>query len=86
MTFKVFLEPSGIDQILKITLNGATEAFGILGNGFQHLAITIDSTSNVVHVYKNGTMTGSHTFSGAMGNLAEGTSPGEWEPMTMDPS
>ncbi|MBK9042959.1 MAG: hypothetical protein IPN97_07105 [Saprospiraceae bacterium] len=80
--FKVFLEPSGIDQILKITLNGATEAFGILGNGFQHLALTIDSTSNVVNVYKNGTLTGSHTFSGAMGNLADGGFP--WRMGTHD--
>jgi Concanavalin A-like lectin/glucanases superfamily/Secretion system C-terminal sorting domain len=73
--FKVFLEPSGIDQILKISLNGDTEAFGILGSGFQHLAITIDSTSNLVNVYKNGTIIGSHTFSGVMGTLGEGTSP-----------
>ena len=73
--FKVFLEPSGIDQILKISLNGSTHGFGVLGTGFQHLAITIDSTTNNVQVYKNSVSLGSHTFSGNLGNLAEGGSP-----------
>lgn len=72
--FKVFLEPSGINQVLKISLNGSTHSFGNLGNGFQHLAITIDSTNNGVQVYKNGTSVGSHTFSGTLGNLAESNS------------
>jgi hypothetical protein len=73
--FKVFLEPSGIDQILKISLNGSTQTFGILGTGFQHLAITIDSSTNDVQVYKNGIPVGNHTFTGTMGNFAEGDSP-----------
>ena len=73
--FKVFLEPSGIDQILKVSLNGSTHGFGVLGTGYQHLAITIDSTTNNVQVYKNSISLGSHTFSGTLGNLAEGDSP-----------
>jgi len=73
--FKVFLVPSGIDQILKVSLNGSTHGFGVLGTGFQHLAITIDSTTNNVQVYKNSVSLGSHTFSGTLGNLAEGDSP-----------
>lgn len=80
--FKVFLEPVGIDQELKITLNGATQGFGILGSGFQHLAITIDSVSNNVQVYKNGFSIGAHTFSGTLGNLAEGAFP--WRMGTYD--
>ena len=72
--FKVFLVPSGINQVINITLNGSTHAFGNLGTGFQHLAITIDSTNNFVQVYKNGSSVGSHTFSGSMGNLAESNS------------
>jgi hypothetical protein len=73
--FRVFLEPMGIEQQLKMTLNGDTHTFGILGSGFQHLAITIDSLSNAVQIFKNGVSIGTHTFSGAMGNLAEGASP-----------
>lgn len=73
--FKVFLEPSGLNQVLKISLNGSTHSFGNLGNGFQHLAITIDSTNNAVQVYKNGASIGSHTFSGTLGNLAESNTP-----------
>jgi hypothetical protein len=73
--FKVFLEPSGIDQILKISLNGSTHPFGILGTGFQHIALTIDSTTNDVRVYKNGVPIGNHTFAGTSGNFAEGGSP-----------
>jgi hypothetical protein len=69
--FKVFLEPSGIDQILKISLNGSTHGFGVLGTGFQHLAITIDSTTNNVQVYKNSILLGSHTFGGTLGNLSD---------------
>ncbi len=80
--FKVFLEPMGINQELKMTLNGDTHGFGILGSGFQHLAITIDSVSNAVQIYKNGVSIGTHIFSGAMGNLAEGTSP--WRLGTYD--
>ena len=73
--FKLFLEPVGIDQELKMTLNGDTHAFGNLGTGFQHLAITIDSVSNAVQIYKNGVSIGTHTFSGTMGNLGESASP-----------
>jgi hypothetical protein len=69
--FKVFLEPSGIDQILKISLNGSTHGFGLLGSGYQHLAITIDSTTNNVQVYKNSISLGSHTFGGTLGNLSD---------------
>lgn len=72
--FKLFLVPSGINQVINITLNGSTHAFGNLGTGFQHLAITIDSTNNFVQVYKNGSSVGSHTFSGSMGNLSESNS------------
>lgn len=73
--FKVFLDPVGIDQELKIMLNGTTQSFGILGSGFQHLAITLDSVSNDVQVYKNGISLGTQNFSGTMGNLAEGSFP-----------
>ncbi len=73
--FKVFLVPSGIHQVINISLNGSSHSFGNLGTGFQHLAITIDSTSNFVQVYKNGVSIGSHTFSGTLGNLAESNTP-----------
>ena len=68
----IFLEPSGINQLVKISLNGSSHSFGNLGTGFQHLAITIDSMTNNVVVFKNGVSMGSHIFSGTMGNLTEG--------------
>lgn len=73
--FRLYLVPSGINQVINITLNGSTHSFGNLGTGFQHLAITIDSTNNFVQVYKNGASIGSHTFSGSLGNLNESNTP-----------
>lgn len=72
---KLFLEPSGFNQTLKLTLNGSTQAFGILGNGFQHIAITIDSLSNAVQVFRNGVSAGTQTFPGNLGNLSDPSRP-----------
>lgn len=69
---RIFLEPSGIDQILKVSLNGSTHSFGILGNGYQHLAMTLDSTTGSLQLYKNGSSIGNHTFGSLVGNLGEG--------------
>lgn len=73
--FVVALEPSGIDQTIKITLNGSNHTFGLLGTGFNHLAITIDSMTNLVQVFKNGISVGSHTFPGSLGNLSDPNKP-----------
>lgn len=72
---KLFLESSGINQVIKLTLNGTTQSFGNLGNGFQHLAVTIDSMHNAVQVFKNGISVGTHTFPGSLGNLSDESRP-----------
>jgi hypothetical protein len=69
---RVYLEPSGINQTLKVSLNGSSHSFGLLGNGYQHLAITLDSAAGTLHLSKNGISIGSHSFGSLIGNLSEG--------------
>ncbi len=68
--FNVFIESDGITQELKVTLNGNTHAFGNIERGYQHIAITIDSVSNLVQLYKNGIAAGSENFNGDLGDLS----------------
>ncbi|MBK7009623.1 MAG: hypothetical protein IPH36_13830 [Saprospiraceae bacterium] len=69
---RIYLEPSGINQTLKVLLNGSSHSFGFLGNGYQHLAMTLDSASGTLHLFKNGVAIGSHSFGSLVGNLSEG--------------
>ena len=69
---RLYVEPSGLNQVLKLSLNGSTYSYGNIGTGYQHLAITIDSMTNVVQLYKNGVSVGSNTYSGTLGNFADG--------------
>ncbi len=71
--FRLLLTPSGNNNTIKFHLNGQEHAFGTLGMGYQHLAFTIDSsgTDRIVSAYKNGTLLGSHTFTGVSGNWSD---------------
>ena len=71
--FKLFVEASGLENVIKVFMNGNTHSFGNLGTGFQHLAFTIDSLSGMVNGYRNGELAGSHTFSGVTGNWSDTT-------------
>ncbi|MEY3194856.1 MAG: hypothetical protein RIQ78_953, partial [Bacteroidota bacterium] len=73
--FRLYLTPNGSSNDLGCYFNGDTYIVGTLGVGYQHLAITIDSTgsSRNVEVYINGVSTGGHTFSGVSGNGSDTT-------------
>ncbi|MBK7936621.1 MAG: T9SS type A sorting domain-containing protein [Lewinellaceae bacterium] len=73
--FRLVLTQSGTDNIIRIHFNGVNQDFGLLGNGYQHLAFTIDSSGadRTVTGYKNGAPIGSFTFSGISGNWSDTT-------------
>ena len=49
--FKLAIESGN----LKLTLGTQTQDFGALGTGYQHLVFALNSSTNVVTLYKNGT-------------------------------
>ena len=71
--FRLYLEPNGLNNEIKVYLNGNIRSYGNLGNGFQHLALTIDSLSGVVQGFRNGISAGSHVFAGVTGNWSDTT-------------
>lgn len=71
--FRFYLEPNGQNNEIKVYLNGNIRSYGNLGNGFQHLALTIDSLTGVVQGYRNGISVGSHVFAGVTGNWSDTT-------------
>ncbi len=68
--FRVYLTPNGNSNDLGCYFNGDSYIFGALGLGYQHLAISIDSSggSRNVEVFINGVSMGGHTFTGVSGN------------------
>ena len=72
--FQLYLEPNGSNNEIKINLNGSTQSYGMLGTGFQHLGITIDSLSGQVELYRNGNSSGDHTYSGVTGDWSDNNS------------
>lgn len=71
--FRLMLIPNGLDNQVRIYLNGNIHNFGNLGNGYQHLAFTLDSASGNVTVYKNGALAGAAVFPGVSGNWSDTT-------------
>jgi hypothetical protein len=72
--FRLLLKQNGLESDVVGYLNGQEHIFGTLGMGYQHLALTIDSTGigRAVTAYKNGVAFGSaHTFTGVSGNWSE---------------
>ena len=73
--FRLLLKQNGLESDVWFYLNGQEHNFGPLGMGYQHLAFTIDSSSNnrTVAAYKNGIAFGTpHTF-GSTGNWSDTT-------------
>ncbi|HJW28877.1 MAG TPA: LamG domain-containing protein, partial [Saprospiraceae bacterium] len=75
--FRLILNPSGLDNQIRINLNGTSYDYGLLGSGFQHLAFTWDSLSRTMAAYKNGILLGTSTF--------PLTVSGNWSDPTNDP-
>jgi hypothetical protein len=73
--FRLFLQSFSFGTVIEIrmSINGNMRSFGNLGNGFQHLAFTIDSLTGVVQGYRNGISIGSHVFAGVTGNWSDTT-------------
>ena len=77
--FRLMLSPNGTTSDVKCYINGSEQTFGTLGMGYQHLAITLDSSAGgnlVVTAYKNGVPFGTpKMFSGVTGNWSDITQP-----------
>ena len=73
--FNLMLVPNGLVNDFKINLNGQEHTFGQIGNGYQHLAFTIDSLSGNVIAYKNGVLLHSFAYGNIIGNWASTTEP-----------
>ncbi|MEP6792854.1 MAG: LamG-like jellyroll fold domain-containing protein, partial [Saprospiraceae bacterium] len=69
--FRMLLEPNGLNNDLKIYLNGQIHTYGVLGSGYQHLAFTIDSLTGSVSGFKNGVLMNTFTFTGVTGNWSD---------------
>lgn len=75
--FRLNLEQSGVENEIVCYLNGSQFNFGNLGMGYQHLALVIDSSGSnrTITLYKNGMLTGTHTFTGISGNWSDAAEP-----------
>ena len=69
--FQLMLEPIGLDNQIVVSLNGNQASFGLLGNGYQHLAFTWDSLNSMMAGYKNGVEISTANFSGVTGNWSD---------------
>lgn len=61
-TFKIYSERTGGNNEIKIDINGTSQSFGDLSNGFNHLAFTIDSVAGEITGYINGGSPTSNAF------------------------
>ncbi|MBK8887722.1 MAG: LamG domain-containing protein [Saprospiraceae bacterium] len=66
--FNLFLNPNGLNNELKLTLNGATYNYGNIPPNFQHLAFTIDSLTGNVSGYLNGVFIATHNYGAISGS------------------
>ncbi len=73
--FRLMLVPNGLSNDIMIHLDGQEQVYGQLGNGYQHLAFTLDSLSGNVKGYKNGVLLNSFTYSGITGNWSDPVEP-----------
>ncbi|MEY4202959.1 MAG: hypothetical protein RL013_662, partial [Bacteroidota bacterium] len=75
--FRINLVPNGNNNDVVCYLNGNQYNFGTLGVGYQLLSLTIDSsgTNRTVSLYKNGTLSATHTFTGVTDNWSDAAQP-----------
>ncbi|MCB0531193.1 MAG: T9SS type A sorting domain-containing protein [Lewinellaceae bacterium] len=70
--FRLFLRQIGLESNVFVYLNGQDHNLGVLGMGYQHLALSIDSST--VRAFKNGVPFGSpQVFAGFPGNFSDTT-------------
>jgi hypothetical protein len=73
--FRLNLVQNGNNNDIICQINGSQHNFGVLGVGYQLLSLVIDSTGSGrnITLYKNGVLTGNHTFTGVTGNWSDTT-------------
>ena len=73
--FRLNLVQNGNNNDVVCHINGSQHNFGSLGVGYQLLSLVVDSsgTNRTVTLYKNGALTGNHTFTGVTGNWSDTT-------------
>jgi hypothetical protein len=73
--FNLYLNPIGLNNELKLTLNGATYNYGNIPPNFQHLAFTIDSLTGNVSGYLNGVFIATHNYGAISGSWSDPMQP-----------
>ncbi|MCK6691878.1 MAG: LamG domain-containing protein, partial [Thermoanaerobaculia bacterium] len=73
--FRLILEPDGLNNVIRVFLNGATQTFGHLGTGYQHLAFTYNNQTGSLAVYKNGVLIGTSSFPTVSGDWSDPAHP-----------
>jgi hypothetical protein len=73
--FQLQLEPAGTDNNIILKLNGGQQTFGLLGIGYHHLAVTLDSTGTATNVafYKDGILVNTAQLPAVSGNWSDST-------------
>ena len=69
--FRLMIVPNGLNNEIKIYLNGQEHTYGVLGNGYQHLAFTLDSLTGNISLFKNGVLLNSFAYTGVTGNWSD---------------
>jgi hypothetical protein len=72
--FKLYISPDGIENRIKVEFNSTSHDYGVLGTGFQHLAVTIDSLTGKVDLFHNAVLAGTNNYVGVSGNWSDSTS------------
>lgn len=72
---QLFIQQNGINNELKLLLNGMTKTFGNIPPNFQHLALTIDSLSGNVAAYLNGILLANHNYGNITGSWSDAAHP-----------
>jgi hypothetical protein len=73
--FRLMLVPNGLSNNIVLHLNGQEQTYGVLGNGYQHLAFTLDSLTGQVSGYKNGTLLNTFAYGSVAGNWSDPAEP-----------
>jgi hypothetical protein len=73
--FHLYLNPNGLNNELKLTLNGTTHDFGTIPPNFQHLAFTIDSLTGNVNGYRNGVLVATRNYGVISGDWSDAMHP-----------
>jgi Concanavalin A-like lectin/glucanases superfamily len=72
---QLFLNPNGLNNDLKLTLNGQTNTYGNITPNFHHLAFTLDSLTGNVSGYLDGVLLATHSYGEISGSWSDPLQP-----------